>query len=115
MINGAHMVLYTSDAEADRGFLRDVLKLPNVDAGNGWLIFGLPPSEIAVHPAEASGKQGVYFMCEDIEAFVASMKEHGRPVAEVRDEGWGLLCTVTLPSGSEVGVYQPRHARPDNP
>ncbi len=115
MINGAHIVLYSKDPEADREFLRDVLELPNVDVGNGWLIFGLPPSEVAVHPAESSGKHELYFMCADIEAFRTEMESRSIAVSDVRDEGWGLLCAVTLPGGGEVGVYQPRHARPANP
>lgn len=115
MINGAHVVLYSKDPEADRAFLRDVLELPNVDVGHGWLIFGLPPAEVAVHPAETSGKHEVYFMCPDVEAFRAAMKAREVAVSEVRDEGWGRLCAVTLPGGGEVGVYEPRHARPENP
>lgn len=115
MINGAHVVLYSNDPEADRGFLRDVLGLPHVDVGGGWLIFGLPPAEVAVHPAETSGKHELYLMCEDVEAFVRSMKDRELAVSEIRDEGWGRLCAVTLPGGGEVGVYEPRHARPENP
>jgi len=112
MINGAHMILYSADAEADKVFLRDVLQLPNVDVGHGWLIFGLPPSEIAIHPDQTNGKQEIYFMCEDIQAFVSDMGTRGVMCSEPRDQGWGILSNLTLPGGGKVGVYQPKHARP---
>ncbi len=112
MINGAHTIIYSQDAEADRAFFKDVLRLPDVDAGQGWLIFGLPPAELAVHPAESGGSHELYFMVEDIEVFVAQMKEHQRPCTEVEDAGWGLLTRLTLPGGGKIGVYQPRHPRP---
>ena len=112
MISGAHSILYSKDAVADRAFLREVLKLGHVDAGHGWLIFGLPPSEIAVHPDEDGGRQEIYFMCDDVDAFVDAMKKAGRPCTPPADQGWGTLTQVTLPSGAVVGVYQPRHPRP---
>lgn len=112
MINGMHAIVYSSDPEADRGFLRDVLGLPHVDVGGGWLVFGLPPAEIAVHDAATSGAQELYLMCEDVTAFVARMADEGRPTDEVSDEGWGLLTHVTLPGGGKLGVYEPRHERP---
>lgn len=115
MIHGAHVILYSTDADADRAFLRDVLDLPHVDAGQGWLIFGLPPSEVAVHPAEEGGTHELYFMCEDVDAFVARMKEKGVACTPVQDQGWGRLTAITLPGGGEVGVYEPRHERPANP
>ena len=110
MINGAHAILYSANPEADRAFLRDVLGFPHVDVGGGWLIFGLPPSEVAVHPGEA--KHELYLMCEDVNAFMASMKEKGVSCSAIRSQPWGLLTQVTLPGGGELGVYQPRHARP---
>jgi catechol 2,3-dioxygenase-like lactoylglutathione lyase family enzyme len=113
MINGAHAVIYSTDPEADRAFLRDVLGLPHVDAGDGWLIFGLPPAEVAVHPAEHNDLHEVYLMCEDIEAFVAAMGQHGAATDTVHDAGWGLITQLTLPGGGKLGVYQPRHARPE--
>lgn len=113
MINGAHCVIYSKDAEADRDFLRDVLGLPNVDVGDGWLIFGLPPSEVAVHPAEGNGKHELYFMCDDIQAFCTQLASSGIECAEIRDAGWGLLSELTLPGGGKLGVYEPRHARPE--
>jgi hypothetical protein len=86
--------------------------LPNVDAGGGWLIFGLPPAEVAVHPADRNDKHEFYLMCDDVQAFVDEMKERDIACAPVHDEGWGLLTQVTLPGGGHLGVYQPRHARP---
>lgn len=112
MINGAHAIIYSTDAEADRAFLRDVLELTNVDVGGGWLIFGLPPSEVAVHPAESNNKHELYFMCEDINKFVDQMRSHGLHCSGVNDEGWGLVTELTLPSGGNLGIYQPRHPRP---
>ena len=98
--------------DADRTFLRDVLALPNVDVGHGWLIFGLPPAEVAVHPAEKNNIHELYFMCDDIQAFVDRMKTRLVTCDPVQDQGWGLLTHITLPGGGKVGVYQPRHARP---
>ena len=112
MLNGAHAIIYSKDPDADRAFLRDVLKLPHVDVGEGWLIFGLPPAEVAVHPGEQNDKQELYFMCDDIEAFVAAMAEHQIDCQPVENLGWGLLSRLTLPGGGLLGVYQPRHARP---
>ncbi len=112
MLNGAHAIIYSKDPDADRVFLRDVLKLPHVDVGEGWLIFGLPPAEIAVYPAEQNDKQELYFMCDDIEAFVTAMAEHQIACQPVENLGWGLLTRLTLPGGGALGVYQPRHVRP---
>ena len=114
MINGAHAVIFSSDAEADKAFLRDVLELPNVDVGDGWLIFGLPPAELAIHPSGKNNIHEFYFMCDDIEKFVADVGERGISCSEVKDEGWGLLVQLHLPGGGELGVYQPRHASPDS-
>jgi len=114
LLNGAHAIIYSKKAEADRAFLRDVLKLPHVDAGEGWLIFGLPPSEIAVHPGDNDGHE-LYLMCADIEAFAKEMKKRKVPCSEVMNRGWGLLCQITLPGGGKLGVYEPRHARPKKP
>lgn len=112
MINGAHLIIYSKNPDADRRFLLDVLKLPNVDVGDGWLIFGLPPSEVAVHPSDQNNRHELYLMCDGIEKFIDAMKEHGITCGPVRDQGWGLLTQLTLPGGGEMGVYQPRHARP---
>ena len=112
MINGAHAIIYSSDADADRAFLRDVLQLPHVDAGEGWLIFGLPPAEIAVHPGDGPGKHELYFMCDDVAAFVQAMAARQVVCSPIANRGWGQLTEVTLPGGGKLGVYQPRHARP---
>ena len=112
MLSGAHVIIYTTDADADRAFLRDVLKLPHVDVGHGWLIFGLPPSEVAVHPGKENSQHEFYLMCDDIEVFVATMKTHGISCGPLQDQGWGVLTQLTLPGGGRLGIYQPRHARP---
>ena len=113
MISGAHAIIYSKKPEADRAFLRDVLELGSVDVGDGWLIFGLPPSEVAVHPAEKNDVHELYFLVDDVEKFVAAMSEHGVKCGPVANRGWGLLTEVKLPGGGKLGVYQPRHARPD--
>lgn len=113
MLTGAHMILYSKNAEADRAFLRDTLQLPNVDIGAGWLIFALPNSEVAIHPAEGDAKHELYLMCQDILAFVGAMKRHGIECSPVSHEPWGLLTQLRLPGGGRLGVYEPRHARPE--
>ncbi len=116
MINGAHCIIYSTNSEADRGFLKDVLNLPSVDVGQGWLIFGLPPSEIAIHPAaETGGRHELFLMCPDVEAFVTEMERRGIACTDVSDQGWGLLTEVTLPGGGKISAYEPRHARPESP
>ncbi len=112
MITGAHVIVYSTNAEADRAFLRDVLGLPHVDVGGGWLIFGLPPAEVAVHPAEQGGRHELYLTCDDVQAFTADMARRQVPCTPLQNLGWGVLTSVTLPGGGTVGVYQPRHARP---
>jgi hypothetical protein len=111
MINGAHVIIYSTDADADRAFLRDVLKLSHVDAGDGWLIFALPPSEVAVHPGE-NDKHEFYLMCDSIDAFIGEMQQHNVACSDPQNMGWGVLTQITLPGGGKLGVYQPRHARP---
>jgi catechol 2,3-dioxygenase-like lactoylglutathione lyase family enzyme len=112
MINGMHAIIYAKDAEKTRGFFRDVLGLSSVDAGEGWLIFALPPAELAAHPAGAdeSGRHELFLMCDDVQKTVADLKGKGvkfsRPVT---DRGWGLLTTLKLPGGGELGLYEPRH------
>ena len=113
MISGAHAIIYSKRPEADRAFLRDLIGLPHVDVGSGWLIFALPPSEVAVHPSDDTEKHELYFMCEDIHAFTSAMKARNIVSDPVQDEGWGLLTHLTLPGGGKLGVYQPRHARPE--
>jgi catechol 2,3-dioxygenase-like lactoylglutathione lyase family enzyme len=109
MIFGAHTVVYSKDAEADRRFLRDVLGLRSVDAGRGWLIFELPPGELAVHPAEENGSHELYFMCDDLQAEIAALAEKGVHCAEVQEARWGSITKVGLPGGGAVGLYQPKH------
>ena len=112
MISGLHTIIYSKDAEADRAFFRDVLGFKSVDAGDGWLIFAMPPSELAFHPAETGGTHEIYLMCEDIEAFVAEVSGQGVSCAEIVDRG--LLASLTLPGGANIGVYEAKHARPEN-
>jgi catechol 2,3-dioxygenase-like lactoylglutathione lyase family enzyme len=109
MIFGAHVILYSKDAEADRTFLRDILGLSSVDAGHGWLIFALPPAEAAVHPAEESGRHELYFMCDDLQAEIAALGEKGVQCSEVQGARWGSITHIRLPGGGEVGLYQPKH------
>jgi predicted enzyme related to lactoylglutathione lyase len=110
MITGVHTILFTSDAEATRAFLADVLELDSVDAGGGWSIFRLPPGELAAHPADAGGGVELYLMCDDIEATLGELEAKGaKRAAPVSDEGWGLLSAIEVPGGSKVGIYEPRH------
>ena len=109
MISGAHIIVYSKNAEADRAFLRDVLGFKSVDAGHGWLIFGLPPAEAAVHPSDESGAQEVYFMCDDLKAEMASLAKKGVKCAEIQEARWGAITKMRLPGGGEVGLYQPKH------
>ena len=112
MITGIHALLFSKQADEVRAFFRDVLGFESVDAGSGWLIFALPPSEVAVHPAEETEHQEMYLMCDSIDAFIAEMKRHNITCSEPRNMGWGVLTQITLPGGGKLGVYQPRHARP---
>jgi hypothetical protein len=112
MIVGAHSIIYSKNAEADRVFLKDVLQLPFVDIGQGWLIFGLPPSEVAFHAGENNSKHEFYLICEDVNVFVGAMADRGVTCSTVQEERWGRLTNVTLPGGGTIGVYEPRHARP---
>jgi catechol 2,3-dioxygenase-like lactoylglutathione lyase family enzyme len=109
MITGSHVIIYSNDAEADRAFFQDVLKYPHVDAGGGWLIFKLPPAEVAVHPTEGQQSHELYLMCDDVNATVDHLKSNGVSCGEVSDEGWGLLTSILLPGGGELGLYEPRH------
>lgn len=113
MISGAHAIIYSTDPDADRAFLKDVLCLDGVDVGDGWLIFALPPSEVAVHPSETNDVHELYLMCEDIDEFVGEMDRNGIPCSPVQKPPWGLLTDVKLPGGGKLGVYQPRHRRPE--
>ena len=112
MIQGAHVILYSKDPEADRAFFRDVLQYEWVDAGHGWLIFALPPAELAVHPSEENGAHELFLMCDDIQALIAEMKAKNVACSPVDEQRWGSITRVTLPGGGKLGIYQPKHASP---
>ena len=110
MFSGAHVIVYSRAAEADRAFLRDHLGLASVDAGDGWLIFKLPPAEIAVHPIDGQPKHELYFMCDDLDETLAKLTGAGAEIsAPIADQGWGLLAEIRLPSGSTLSLYEPKH------
>ena len=108
MISGAHVIVYSKNAEADRAFFRDVLNFKYVDAGHGWLIFALPPGEAAVHPSDESSHE-LYFVCEDLKAEMASLAKKGVKCSKVEEARWGSITKMGLPGGGNVGLYQPKH------
>ena len=114
MISGAHVVISSTNPDVDRAFLRDVFELTYVDAGDGWLIFGLPPAEVAVHPSDKNDVHEFILMCDDIEEFVAVMGKKSVSCDPVQALSWGLLTRIALPGGGKLGVYQPRHPRPES-
>jgi catechol 2,3-dioxygenase-like lactoylglutathione lyase family enzyme len=109
MISGAHIIVYSKDAEADRAFFRDVLNLPSVDAGRGWLIFALPPAEAAFHPADHNNAHELYLLCDDLKAEMASLAAKGVTCSEVDEQRWGSITRIPLPGGGHVSLYQPKH------
>lgn len=110
MINGAHVILYSRDADADRDFIRDALGFAHVDAGRGWLIFALPPAEVAVHPTDGEPVAEFYLMCDDLAATLAALADRGVEVARPpRTERWGVVASIRLPSGAELPLYEPAH------
>jgi catechol 2,3-dioxygenase-like lactoylglutathione lyase family enzyme len=110
MITGVHAIVYTQDADADRAFFRDMLGFESVDAGGGWLIFALPPAELAAHPTDGEPRHELYLMCDDLEATIAELENKGVALTKpVSDEGFGLLTAIRLPGGGELGLYEPRH------
>lgn len=119
MINGLHVLLYSKNADADRAFFRDVLKFRNVDVGGGWLIFRTPPTEMAVHPSDGDSTEShaghrmigavIYLMCDDLQATVKSLAAKQAKCTEIEKENWGIRTTIALPSGGEIGLYQPTH------
>jgi catechol 2,3-dioxygenase-like lactoylglutathione lyase family enzyme len=111
MITGTHAMLFSKDPDADRLFLRDVLEIPCIDSGGGWLIFKLPPAELGVHGGE-NGFHQVYFICDDVDAFIAAMTAKGVACDAVEAEPWGRITYVALPGGGKLGVYEAIHARP---
>jgi catechol 2,3-dioxygenase-like lactoylglutathione lyase family enzyme len=116
VITGIHAIVFSPQAEKVRGFFADILGMPSVDADAGWLIFALPPAELAVHPADGDGHHQFYLMCDDIHATLAELRGKGAEIArDVNDQGWGLLAAIRLPDGSEFPIYQPRHPSPLQP
>jgi predicted enzyme related to lactoylglutathione lyase len=116
VITGMHAIVFSSQTDNVRAFFADVLGLPSVDAGGGWLIFALPPAELAVHPANGESHHELYLMCDDIHVTLAELRGKGAEVArEVSDQGWGLLAAIRLPDGSEFPIYQPQHPSPLQP
>jgi len=109
VINGAHVIIYSKDAEADREFFKSVLGLHSVDAGGGWLIFALPPAEVACHPGDGNDAHELYLMCEDLKKMVAALDAKGIQCDDVHEPPWGILTHIKLPSGGRLGLYQPKH------
>jgi catechol 2,3-dioxygenase-like lactoylglutathione lyase family enzyme len=112
MINGTHVVVYSKDAEADRAFFRDILNFRSVDAGHGWLIFGLPPAEAAVHRAGENDRHELYLMCSDLSSELTSLREKGVECDAITEAGWGSVTKIRLPGGGKIGLYEPKHPRP---
>jgi catechol 2,3-dioxygenase-like lactoylglutathione lyase family enzyme len=111
MISGAHAMIFTRDEQADRAFLRDVLEIPFIDSGGGWLIFRLPPAELGVHSGD-NGFHQIYFICDDADDFVRRMQAKGVATDPIAEEDWGRSTGITLPGGGKLGIYQASHARP---
>ena len=112
MISGAHVMIFTRDEDADRAFLRDVLEIPCIDSGGGWLIYKLPPTELGVHGGEQNDVHQLYFMCDNLDAKIARLGEHGAKCSEPFSASWGRATSVPLPGGGKIGLYEPRHVRP---
>ena len=113
MITGLHAIVFSPEAEKVRAFFADALGLSSVDAGGGWLIFAMPPAELAVHPADGDARHELYLMCDSIDATLAELRDKGVELArDVTDQGWGLLAAIRLPDGSEFPIYEPRHPSP---
>lgn len=112
MINGAHVVVYSKDAEADRNFFRDLPEFSSVDAGHGWLIFRLPEAELAFHPAQTNDRHEIYFLCDDLKTEIEALRARGVECSAVTEERWGSVTKIRLPGGGEIGLYQPKHPRP---
>jgi hypothetical protein len=112
LISGAHIMIFTRDEDADRAFLRDILEIPCIDSGGGWLIFKLPPAELGVHRGERNDVHELYLMCDDLDAAIAQLAGRGVDCAEPYVASWGRATSVPLPGGGKLGLYEPRHARP---
>ena len=110
MITGMHALMYSGDADSLRAFFRDVLQLKSVDAGHGWLIFALPPAELAIHPTDEEPYTEMYLMCDDLDATIATLQARGVDLARpVVDQPWGRATALRIPGGGALGLYQPRH------
>ena len=109
MISGVHVIIYSTNAEADRAFLRDIIGFKSVDAGHGWLIFALPPAEAALHPSDENGAHELYFMCDDLKAEMAFLAKKSVECSKVQEARWGSITKIRLPGGGEIRLYQPRH------
>ena len=112
MINGAHIIIYSKDAEADKAFMRDVLKLSYVDVHRGWLIFKLPPAEVAVHPSDENDMHELYLMTDDLDVEIRALERAGTAFEAITQQSWGRSTRIKLPGGGTLGLYQPRHPRP---
>jgi catechol 2,3-dioxygenase-like lactoylglutathione lyase family enzyme len=112
LINGAHVVIYSKDSEADRAFFRDVLQFPCVDAGHGWLMFAMPPLEAAFHDSESNDQHELFLMCDDLASTLEDLRSKNVTVSEVGEQRWGKLATLTLPGGGKIGIYEPKHPSP---
>ena len=112
MIFGAHVIVYSQDADADRAFFRDLLGMSSVDAGRGWLIFALPPAELAVHPSDGPAVDELYLMCDDLQSDMAQLAAKGVELTAVEQARWGSITRIRLPGGGHVGLYQPTHPSP---
>ncbi len=114
MMIGGHVMIQSADEAADKAFFRDVLKFPHVDAGQGFFLFALPPTEVAIHEAESNGGHSLYLMCGDMDEFTAAMEAEGVDYDEPTDRGWGIVTAITLPGGGKLSIYEPRHERPSH-
>jgi hypothetical protein len=112
MINGAHVVIYSKDAEADRAALKDALGFAHLDVGLGWLLFRLPDAEAAVHPSDENDRHELFLMCDDLDATMQSLADKGLACEPATSQGWGRATHIRLPGGGRLGLYQPRHERP---
>jgi len=112
MINGVHVILYSKDAAADRVFLAEVIGLPGLDIGHGWVLFKAPPAELAVHPADDSERHELYLMCDDVEAEIARLTGRGVACDPISDQRWGRVTRLQLPGGGKLALYEPHHERP---
>jgi predicted enzyme related to lactoylglutathione lyase len=113
VITGAHAIIFTKEAESVRAFFRDILGFASVDAGGGWLVFALPPAELAAHPTSEEPHHELYLMCDDVHATVQELRDKGvKFTRSIADVGWGLITALELPDGGELALYEPRHPRP---